>query len=238
MKYFLAVLLAFTTCTVFIDAGWPLYAFQLAAFCGAALQAAAGIQPASGLRILALPLYGLLQLTLHTTVSTAETRAAVLTWGSLAAVFLLSRNLLQTQTARRVFLTMFLCFATAMAALCLLQLFTSHGRVLWLFDTGYPDVFGTFPYHNNYAQFVELALPIALWGRVARSAKIHLVCSRGWRLICVRRRVLLASRNHPLHPRVTHRGDCGCQVFPIHLCSHTHPGDRLHAGCRLGARLG
>jgi O-antigen ligase len=50
-----------------------------------------------------------------------------------------------------------------MAVLCLTQLFTSEGRVLWLFPTGYPDVYATFPYYNNYAQFSELALPIALW---------------------------------------------------------------------------
>jgi O-antigen ligase len=50
-----------------------------------------------------------------------------------------------------------------MAVLCLTQLFTSEGKVLWIFPTGYPDVYATFPYYNNYAQFVELALPIALW---------------------------------------------------------------------------
>ena len=50
-----------------------------------------------------------------------------------------------------------------MAVLCLAQLFSSQGSILWVFPTGYPDVYGTFPYHNNYAQFVELSLPIALW---------------------------------------------------------------------------
>jgi O-antigen ligase len=59
---------------------------------------------------------------------------------------------------------LFLWFATAEAVLCLTQLFTSNGQVLWLFDSGYSDfVYGTFQSHNNYAQFVELALPIALW---------------------------------------------------------------------------
>jgi O-antigen ligase len=62
-----------------------------------------------------------------------------------------------------MFQNAFLCFATALAVLCLTQLFTSEGRVLWIFPTGYPDVYATFPSYNNYAQFVELALPIALW---------------------------------------------------------------------------
>jgi O-antigen ligase len=50
-----------------------------------------------------------------------------------------------------------------MAVLCLTQLFTSEGLVLWIFPTGFPDVYATFPSYNNYAQFVEIALPIALW---------------------------------------------------------------------------
>jgi O-antigen ligase len=60
-------------------------------------------------------------------------------------------------------LSAFLIFATAMAVLCLTQLFTSGGLVLWYFPSGYTDVYATFPSYNNYAQFVELALPIALW---------------------------------------------------------------------------
>ena len=47
--------------------------------------------------------------------------------------------------------------------LCLTQLFTSEGSVLWIFPTGNKDVYATFPNRNNFAQFVELALPIALW---------------------------------------------------------------------------
>ncbi len=50
-----------------------------------------------------------------------------------------------------------------MSLLCLLQLSTSGGRVLWIFSTPYPEVFATFQSYNSYAQFVELALPIALW---------------------------------------------------------------------------
>jgi hypothetical protein len=42
-------------------------------------------------------------------------------------------------------------------------MFTSEGRVLWIFPTGYSIVFATFPNYDHYAQFVELALPIALW---------------------------------------------------------------------------
>ena len=53
-----------------------------------------------------------------------------------------------------------------MSVLCLLQLSTSEGRVFWIFSTGFPEVSATFPNHDSYAQFVELALPIALWRAV------------------------------------------------------------------------
>jgi O-antigen ligase len=110
-----------------------------------------------------IPLWGLVQILAHTTSSSFETREAVLRWGALAGVFFLSQTIGRSRTARRNILSAFLLFATVMAVLCLTQLFTSEGRVLWIFPTGYPDVYATFQSYNNYAQFVELALPIALW---------------------------------------------------------------------------
>jgi O-antigen ligase len=70
-----------------------------------------------------------------------------------------------------MFLSAFLYFATAMAVLCLLQLPTANGRAFWTFPTGYPAVYATFAYRNNYAQFVEIALPIALW-RAVRDTRL------------------------------------------------------------------
>jgi hypothetical protein len=118
-----------------------------------------------------IPLWGVVQLLAHTTASTVETREAVLRWGALSGVFFLSQTIAGTRAYRREFLSAFLVFATAMAVLCLTQLFTSEGRVLWIFPTGYDDVYATFPSYNNYAQFVEIALPIALWRAM----------SEGWR---------------------------------------------------------
>jgi len=63
--------------------------------------------------------------------------------------------------------------------------------VLWVFPSGYPNVYATFVSRNGYSQFVELALPIALW-RALRE---------GWRS-CVR-----DLRRHPfwLGDRPRHR---------------------------------
>ena len=178
--WLLALLLAFASATVFVRENWPMPAFQIGVF--ALLAAYAGVRRPAAMDcadsrvravvswcIFGLPVWGILQLAMGATSSPADTRSASLRWGALAAVFFLANTLAsgsgkRTNTsARRAFLDLFLWFATAEAVLCLTQLFTSKGRVLWLFDSGYEDVYGTFQYHNNYAQFVELALPIALW---------------------------------------------------------------------------
>ena len=45
-----------------------------------------------------------------------------------------------------------------------MQCWTAGGRVFWLFDSGYTElVFGPFVYHNKFAQFIELILPIVLF---------------------------------------------------------------------------
>jgi len=113
-----------------------------------------------------IPLWGVLQILTHSTASTFETREAILHWGALAGVFFLVQIAAQTNSACQHLLDAFLAFATLMAILCLAEFNSSNGAVLWLFPSGYPEVFATFPSHNNYAQFVELALPIALWRAV------------------------------------------------------------------------
>jgi len=167
----LFVMLAFSTATVFVRDAWAPQSFQIGIYLLLAVYAIAGIRRGSkhvtgGFApwlVYLIPLWGLVQIFAHTTVSTVETREAVLRWGALAGVFFLTQTVARTRAIRRNFLSAFLLFATAMAVLCLTQLFTSEGRVLWIFPTGYPDVYATFPSYNNYAQFIELALPIALW---------------------------------------------------------------------------
>ncbi len=167
----LFLLLAFTTGTVFVKHAWALQSFQIGIYALVAAVLVLGfvrdsepisIHPAAWLVYL-IPLWGIVQLIAHTTSSTFATRAEVLRWGALAGVFFLTLVVARSVAARRVILTTMLGFATAMAVLCLLQLFTSDGAVLWMFPSGYPDIYATFPNHSNYAQFAELALPLALW---------------------------------------------------------------------------
>ena len=167
----LFLLLVFATVTVFVRDAWALQSFQIGIFALLAVYLAMGFRHgservASGLApwlVYLIPLWGLVQILAHTTASTLETRGAVLRWGALGAVFFLSQVVGDTREARRNLLSAFLLFASGMAVLCLAQLSTAQGHVLWVFPTGYASVFGTFQYYNNYAQFVEIALPIALW---------------------------------------------------------------------------
>lgn len=167
----LILLLMFSSCTVFIRAAWPLESFQIGIYALTAIYLLWGIRRgrenlAGGLApwlVYFIPAWGVLQIVAHTTASTFETREAVLRWGALAAVFFLTQVVVRTRADREIVLLVFLIFATAMAVLCLIQLFTSEGNVLWLFPTGYKEVFATFQYHNHYAEFVEVSLPIALW---------------------------------------------------------------------------
>jgi O-antigen ligase len=161
----LAVLLSYATATSFIQEAWALQSFRIGVF---ALLAASLLLvkvrrfDSSTLLLSFLPLWGIAQLALGRTSSTVDTRDAVLHWACLAAIFFLARGLTADQTARDTFLKVFLGFSVAMAVLCLLQLFTSEGRVLWIFDTGQPEVHATIVSHNTYSQFIELALPVAL----------------------------------------------------------------------------
>lgn len=41
--------------------------------------------------------------------------------------------------------------------------YTSPEKILWFFPSPYPDVWGPFLSRNNFAQFLELALPVSLW---------------------------------------------------------------------------
>ena len=170
----LFLLLVFTTTTVFVRGAWVLQSFQIGVFALLAAYLLLGIRKASepvarawtSWLVYLIPLWGVVQLLTHTTASTFETREAVLKWGALAGVFFLSQTSACTRAARRNLLTAFLCFAMAMAVLCLTQLYTSGGHVLWTFPSGYPDVYATFQSYDNYAQFVEVVLPIALWRAV------------------------------------------------------------------------
>jgi O-antigen ligase len=170
--WLLIVLLAYATATSFVAQAWALQSFRIGIFALLVLTlfiARKDRQEVSRKLIVdtvllcLLPLWGVAQLALGRTSSPPDTRDAILHWASLAAIFFLTSRLFAAdRTARDAFLKLFLGLSVAMAALCLLQLFTSNGRVFWIFDTGRPEINGTIISHNSYSQFIELGLPVAL----------------------------------------------------------------------------
>jgi hypothetical protein len=79
-------------------------------------------------------------------------------------VFLIGFSLFGFADVRRWFRFAMLWFAFVVSIWATLQTFTSNGRVFWIFPTGYTaDVMGPIVYHNHWAAFVEVVLPIALY---------------------------------------------------------------------------
>ena len=171
-------LLVYVTCTAFISDAWALQSFHVGVFTLLGAYLLTGLSRVENKvtvgvdwLIYLIPAWGVIQIITQTTASTFETRMATLRWGALACIFFLARVIGDSRRTRQVLLSAFLLFATVIAVLCLTQLFTSEGRVLWVFSSGYPDVYATFPSYNHYVQFIELALPIALWRAVREGLK-------------------------------------------------------------------
>ena len=84
-------------------------------------------------------------------------------WWACAGICLLSHQLFRDLALARQFRLAFVYFASLICLLDLLQQASQTTKVLWIFPTGWPFVYGTFQYSNNFCQFVELSLPVTLW---------------------------------------------------------------------------
>jgi hypothetical protein len=167
----LAVLLSYAILTIWIDGRWAWSLAQCAVFVSIAVWAAGQLRRPSPVRgswwlapLCAAPVWGLLQLATHRTVYRFATWNAALNWATWLALFFLVLQIFQTSAARHWFLRFALYFGFALSILSTVQMFTSGGKIFWLFPSGYTDfVLGPFVYRNQYAAFLETILPIALW---------------------------------------------------------------------------
>jgi O-antigen ligase len=111
---------------------------------------------------------GLAQLAFDRTIYRWATWNAVLHWSMIWVLFTVTLAVARQARERRRLLRGALWFSAALASLATLQQFTAGGKIFWLFPSGYTDfVLGSFVYRNQYAAFLELALPLALWLAVA-----------------------------------------------------------------------
>jgi O-antigen ligase len=168
----LATLLFAGILTQWVQHRWAVSLFQTGAFalaiCWAiwfalrpfALEGSVLLVPLS-----AASMWGLLQLAFGQTVYRWETWDSVLKWGTNLTVFFLALQIFSEPALRERFLRAILYFATVLSVVGSIQMFSSDGRIFWLFPTEYKEfVVGPFVYHTQYAGFIELVLPLAVVG--------------------------------------------------------------------------
>jgi O-antigen ligase len=114
------------------------------------------------LPLVVVALWAPLQLLLGTTVYAFPTWLATLYWLTDLVAFILAVLLLQRSRPRVQFLSILMYFGAAVVVVSILQSFTSPYHVFWMFESNY-RVIGPFIYKNQFAAFVELILPIALY---------------------------------------------------------------------------
>jgi O-antigen ligase len=89
--------------------------------------------------------------------------SGVLFWFTAAIISLVATQLFRSLRAAAQFRRWFMLFAGAICLLDLLEQASHTNLYYWAIESKYRAVFGPFAYWNNFAQFVELALPITLW---------------------------------------------------------------------------
>lgn len=98
--------------------------------------------------------WGVLQLTVHWTVAVSETVRATLGWSANAAFIFVALQTFDQSFLRRRFLDGLLWFAFLVSIAAVLLRLTSPN------DTSF--AMGPFLYHNHFAAFLEIVLPLAL----------------------------------------------------------------------------
>jgi O-antigen ligase len=122
----------------------------------------------------ALALWGFVQLALGFSEDRWETLLGALRFSSYAATALCARLITTRDCERRWWLGAIAWFGFAVAVAAVLAYYSSSSKVLWIFPSPYPDVWGPFLSRNNFAQFLELVVPVTLWlGLQPARGRVH-----------------------------------------------------------------
>jgi O-antigen ligase len=119
--------------------------------------------------LLFMTLWGILQTLFFPQKLVFNGWTGVLFWFTAAVISMVGVNSFRRAHVATQFRLGLIYFCSAVCVLDLLQQASGANRYFWLIPSRYHVVFGSFAYWNNFAQFVELALPITLWHAVARS---------------------------------------------------------------------
>jgi O-antigen ligase len=113
--------------------------------------------------IVAIGIWGFVQLAAGATVYRWATVNAGLQNAALAAAALGAFLMLRQPEKLAVFLRGVGWVGLLVGVIGVLAYWTSPGKILWIFSAVYPDNWGPFPSRNNFAQFLELCFPVALY---------------------------------------------------------------------------
>ena len=108
------------------------------------------------------------------TIYRFATGRSLLYWAAATSVVFVGLQVFEDAAVRRWYLRAIVALGFVIAIISPLQLYTSGGRIFWLFEAQYSNIaMGPFVYANQYAAFIELLLPVALVGLLTEKA--------GWR---------------------------------------------------------
>jgi O-antigen ligase len=177
-----AALLFFGILTLWVPERWALAAYQTGAFgLGLFWAVRMAVRPSPlrwkyALFVLAGPaVWGLIQLATGHTAYRAETLDAVLNWSANWVLFCLALQFAADAGPGRRFLNAVMYFGIALSVISTIQMYTSDGRVFWLFPSGYEDfVLGPFVNRNQYAAFIEMVLPLVLYRAIKNPPRAFL----------------------------------------------------------------
>jgi hypothetical protein len=163
----LAALLFYAALTLWVPGRWAWSLFQVGVFllAGWRVGRARSIRLTPAAATLAVAaLWPLAQVAAGSSVDGGETWMAALNWATFLVVFLVAADILRGRRERHWFLGAISLGGMIVAAAAVLQDYSSAGKIFWLFPSGYTEgVLGPFVNRNQYAAWVELLLPAALY---------------------------------------------------------------------------
>ena len=97
----------------------------------------------------------------------------VLFWFTAAMIAVMATQVFRQGRDADLFRNGLIVFGSAVCLLDLLEQASHTAQYYWFIPSKYHAVFGPFAYWNNFAQFVELVLPITLWQGLIRNRSIQ-----------------------------------------------------------------
>ncbi len=132
-----------------------------------------------GTCLLVMTAYGILQTLFFPQKILSYGWPGVLFWFTAAAITCIATELFRSSRQASHFRWLFILFGTAVCLLDLLEQASQTNKYFWIIPSRYHLIFGPFAYWNNFAEFVELLLPVTLWRGLAarRPEPAYLLCA-------------------------------------------------------------